>query len=113
MKRENTLTVDSFNKFALKRFKFFFKNYFKNVVNNKSNFFFKTITLPTKKKKHSLLRSPHVNKKAWEQFEIRWFKIIFFFNFIFYNRIYFFEKIPLNISYILKNLIQGRRDPIN
>ena len=54
-----------------------------NKINRliKSNFFFfktinncwsiKIISLPTKKTKHTLLKSPHVNKKAREQFEVR------------------------------------------
>lgn len=32
------------------------------------------ISLPTKIKKYSILRSPHVNKNSFEQFEIREFK---------------------------------------
>jgi small subunit ribosomal protein S10 len=34
---------------------------------------FSSISLPLKKKKITLLRSPHVNKKAKDQFEIRFY----------------------------------------
>jgi ribosomal protein S10 len=32
--------------------------------------------MPTTTKKITLLKSPHVNKKAWEQFQIRTYKMI-------------------------------------
>lgn len=35
------------------------------------NIVFSSISLPIQKKKYTVLKSPHVNKKAKEQFEIR------------------------------------------
>lgn len=69
------ITVDLFiktkNKNSLKKFLYFFK---KNVNKN-----FNTINLYFPKKKNkkviTLLKSPHVNKTAQEQFEIRFFSI--------------------------------------
>jgi ribosomal protein S10 len=39
--------------------------------------YFKSITLPKKIQKFTVLRSPHVNKKSREQFETRLYKQIF------------------------------------
>lgn len=69
------ITVDLFiktkNKKSLKKFLYFFK---KNVNKN-----FNTVNLYFPKKKNkkviTLLKSPHVNKTAQEQFEIRFFTI--------------------------------------
>jgi ribosomal protein S10 len=44
---------------------------------NKIRVPFKVIDLPTKKKRVTLLKSPHVNKSAREQFEIRYYNTIF------------------------------------
>lgn len=38
----------------------------------------KIINLPNKKKKTTVLKSPHVNKKSREQFEIRYYKRILY-----------------------------------
>jgi small subunit ribosomal protein S10 len=52
-----------------------FNNYLITKITDqfKENFFklnFKIQTLPVKKRKFTLLRSPHINKKAREQFEL-------------------------------------------
>lgn len=53
----------------------FFNTFLSN--NNKLSFWsLKFFVLPKKIKKHTLLRSPHVNKKSREQFETRTYKAI-------------------------------------
>jgi ribosomal protein S10 len=49
----------------------FLKKIFKSIGIN-----FKIVNLPKKRKRITLLKSPHVNKKAWEQFETFRFKKI-------------------------------------
>ena len=49
---------------------------FRKVLNNLAkvkNLQVSSISLPIEKKKFTLLKSPHVNKKAKEQYEIRFF----------------------------------------
>ena len=77
------ISVESFSSYNLKFFffklnwllkkKIFIKNFYKNQKS-----FFKTtiVFLPIKIKKYTLNKSPHVNKKAREQFETRVFKAI-------------------------------------
>ena len=83
----------------------FIKVSYKNdqVLNNLAKFFKKLELLPTiikhsskqkKKKFLTILKSPHVNKTAQEQFEFR-----------FYNKEFLFESIkPLTIFIVLKKL---------
>lgn len=52
---------------------------------------FSSINLPLKKKKITLLRSPHVNKKAKDQFEIR-----------FYNKLIVLKKQIFEQSFLKK-----------
>lgn len=52
---------------------------------------FSSINLPLKKKKITLLRSPHVNKKAKDQFEIR-----------FYNKLIVLKKQIFHQSFLKK-----------
>jgi small subunit ribosomal protein S10 len=52
---------------------------------------FSSINLPLKKKKITLLRSPHVNKKAKDQFEIR-----------FYNKLIVLKKQFFHRSFLKK-----------
>ena len=66
-----------------------FKICFKSVDKNINNYFFfvtntlkntginfKRVSLPTKTKRFTLLKSPHVNKKAREQFQLKKLKKI-------------------------------------
>lgn len=46
----------------------------------KLNIFYRFIHLPIKKKRITLLKSPHVNKSAREQFEIKTYKTIIVFS---------------------------------
>jgi ribosomal protein S10 len=57
-----------------------YKNYFSNLLKN-FNIFFKFVSLPLKKKKKTLLKSPHVTKKAKESFELTFFKFVVIINF--------------------------------
>jgi len=45
-------------------------NFIENIL-KKSNIFFKKINLPQKTKRIVLLKSPHVNKKAMEHFQLK------------------------------------------
>ena len=64
--------------------------------------YFKSIKLPKKIQKFTVLRSPHVNKKSREQFEIRTYKRIFIIStfeikliFLLFKKIQ--NKLPANI----------------
>ena len=52
-----------------------YKNYISSVL-KKFNIEFKIVSLPLKKKKKTLLKSPHVTKKAKESFELTFFKFV-------------------------------------
>jgi ribosomal protein S10 len=52
-----------------------YKNYI-SLLLKKFNIDFKIISLPSKKKKKTLLKSPHVIKKAKESFELSFFKFV-------------------------------------
>jgi ribosomal protein S10 len=52
-----------------------YKNYI-SLLLKKFNIKFKIISLPLKKKKKTLLKSPHVTKEAKESFELTFFKFI-------------------------------------
>jgi len=52
-----------------------YKNYI-SLLLKKFNIVFKIISLPSKKKKKTLLKSPHVTKKAKESFELTFFKFV-------------------------------------
>ena len=72
-------------------------NISKLCLDNKNKFDLKKISiipLKTKKKKFSLIKSPHVHKKSREQFEI-----------IYYNRILFLEGSYKNIKDFINNFI--------
>jgi small subunit ribosomal protein S10 len=56
-----------------------FKNFIKKML-DKTNILYKTFDLPKKKKRVTLLKSPHVNKSAREQFEIKYYKSFFQFS---------------------------------
>ena len=66
-----------------------------NIISSKLNLTFSTFNLPKKRKVITLLKSPHVNKKAKEQFEIKYFKTLIF-----------FDK-GINIK-IIKNILANR-----
>ena len=63
----------------------------------------KFFILPKKIKKHTLLRSPHVNKKSREQFETRTYKAIVYINTLCKLK----NKSELIILYILKKFINN------
>ena len=54
-----------------------FYTYFLKKIFNKTNINYSFTNLPIKKKRITLLKSPHVNKAAREQFELRSYKSIF------------------------------------
>ena len=68
---EIQFSLKSINKLSLNSYITFLKNQFK-ILNLKYALF----NLPKKKKRVTLLKSPHVNKTAREQFEIRFYKTI-------------------------------------
>ena len=57
-----------------------YKNYILSIL-KKFNITFKIVSLPKKKKKKTLLKSPHVTKKAKESFELNFFKFVVIINF--------------------------------
>ena len=57
-----------------------YKNYITAVL-EKFNIDYKIVSLPLKKKKKTLLKSPHVTKKAKETFELTFFKFVLIINF--------------------------------
>lgn len=67
-----TVQLKSIDKKAL-----LFYTYFLKKVFDKTNTFYSFINLPIKKKRITLLKSPHVNKAAREQFELRSYKSVF------------------------------------
>lgn len=52
-----------------------YKNYI-SLTLKKFDIDFKIVSLPSKKKKKTLLKSPHVTKKAKESFELTFFKFV-------------------------------------
>lgn len=73
------ITFTSKNKKSLTQFIFFLLKY----LNKNLNFYLKLNYKPLKKKVLTILKSPHVNKSAQEQFEFITFK---------YNLMFFIEK---------------------
>ena len=71
------------------------------------------IFLPSKKKRFTVLKSPHVNSKSKEHFEIKVHKAVFYFKLNYFNSISFdflkninlFFEIPsgIKVSFIKKN----------
>jgi ribosomal protein S10 len=57
-----------------------YKNYISSIL-KKFNIDFKIVSLPSKKKKKTLLKSPHVTKKAKESFELTFFRFVVIINF--------------------------------
>ncbi len=53
-----------------------YKKFISQII-SKLNFVFTTSNMPNKKKRVTLLKSPHVNKKAREQFQITSYKTSF------------------------------------
>lgn len=66
MTQKLSIRFQTFNKNSLKTFK-------KNIENFalKQNFQYSSINLPVEKKRYTVLKSPHVNKKAKDQFELK------------------------------------------
>lgn len=52
-----------------------YKNYISSIL-KKFNIDFKIVSLPLKTKTKTLLKSPHVTKKAKESFELTFFKFV-------------------------------------
>lgn len=88
---------------------FNYKNKIENVFKN-YNIHYTIISLPTKIKHYSILRSPHVYKKSIETFEEKIYRINFkinSLNFKQFNKIFYILKfiknnIPLNINITFK-----------
>lgn len=57
-----------------------YKNYLITIL-KKFNIDFKIVGLPQKRKKRTLLKSPHVTKKAKESFELNFFRFVIIINF--------------------------------
>jgi len=91
----------------------FFKKYsnnFKYLIKNNLNYFFcknNFISFPIKKNIYTVLASPHINKKAREQFALTkfikglQFNFNNYYNFKIYNYIFFYKNRILNS--LLKN----------
>lgn len=69
------IIVKSYSKIAL----VLYLNYLKTLL-SKGGIFFSSFSFPMKRKRITLLKSPHVNKKSKEQFEIKSFKTVLFLN---------------------------------
>lgn len=67
--------------------------YFLKKILTKSKITFKCFFLPVTTQRITLLKSPHVNKKAREQFEIKTFSAIIQFN---QNKIIFLQRLVIN-----------------
>jgi small subunit ribosomal protein S10 len=65
------IKLKSLNKESIKFYKTFITKIF-----NSLHISFKCIDLPNKKKRLTLLKSPHVNKSAREQFEVTTYKTL-------------------------------------
>ena len=73
MKDKNLkITIKTFNLNVLNLYLFFLKKVFHRLGTEFSIFF-----LPIKRKRITLLKSPHVNKTAREQFEIKHYKLLY------------------------------------
>lgn len=72
MKTKYQFKIKSLNKEAIHLYQEFLKSVLEKI-NIKPQIF----NLPTKKKRITFLKSPHVNKTAREQFEIKYYKFIF------------------------------------
>lgn len=70
------LTYSSLSKTALNSYKTYL-----NLQFSKFNFEFVLISLPKKRKRTTLLKSPHVNKKAKETFEVINYKFLLIINY--------------------------------
>jgi ribosomal protein S10 len=96
------LTIQSTNKNVLLSYKNFLISIFDKSCINYSIF------LPTKKKKITLLKSPHVYKKAKEQFEVRYYKSVTSLSFEFSTkslRCLFLNK-PSSINLKIKQIVK-------
>jgi ribosomal protein S10 len=71
MKIKYQFKIKSVNKESLDLYQIFLKNIFQKLQINYSLY-----NLPTKKKRITLLKSPHVNKTAREQFEIKNYRAV-------------------------------------
>ena len=88
---------------------FNYKNKIENVFKN-YNIHYTIISLPTKTKHYSILRSPHVYKKSIETFEEKIYKLNFRINIINYKqylKLFYILKfiknnMPLNINITFK-----------
>jgi ribosomal protein S10 len=75
MNRVNSkLIITSINKKLLK----FYISFISNTLKN-SNIYYTYFCFPLTKKRITILKSPHINKKAKESFEIKSYKVCFFF----------------------------------
>ncbi len=90
------IVIKSFCNYTLKAYVFFLESVFKRLNINASVFY-----LPTTERKLTLLKSPHVNKKAKEQFKISTYKVVISFEEINFN---VFIK---NFSYFILNKPKG------
>jgi len=70
MNKSIQLNVKSINLYSFRIYNFFLKKVLEKL-NIKYHFYF----LPLKKKKITLLKSPHVYKTAREQFEIKYYRV--------------------------------------
>jgi len=101
MKTTYQLKIKSLNKEALKIYPKTLSKIFKALDLNYSQF-----CLPTTKKRITLLKSPHVNKSAREQFEIQHYQVIISFATATNNKILTFLSLnkPKIITLSIKNL---------
>jgi len=66
------IKINAINNSVLNLYVFFLSNVFKKL-----NVQYALTSLPTKKKRITVLKSPHVHKSSREQFEIKTYKLVF------------------------------------
>lgn len=83
-----------------------YKNFLQNLL-LKLNLLYKQFALPIKKKKFTLLRSPHVHKKSREQFQLIKYKHVYLFLSPIPNNFLKFLLInkPAEINMIIKKML--------
>lgn len=98
---KNIIIKSSCN-YTLTTYRYFLENIFK-----KMQIKFSIVSLPISERKITLLKSPHVNKKSKEQFQIKTYKFLVILEELSYNLLfrgfqYFILNKPKNLSIKIK-----------
>jgi|LauGreSuBDMM15SN_2_FD.fasta_scaffold150043_2 small subunit ribosomal protein S10 len=95
------IKIKSLNKSSIT----FYQKFVKNIL-DKMNIKYSIFNLPVKQKRLTILKSPHVNKSAREQFEVKFYSFILQINknFNLYTLKMLFLNKPKSITASLKNI---------